>query len=80
MICIYQRSNYGASMDNLSDLMQLYFAFASGFLSNTLLCNIDQNTNILNYYNLENVCKKYFKPLSPSCEHMFSEVSHHWFE
>ena len=37
MIFIYQHNNNCASVDNFNDLVQLYFAFASVPLSNTLL-------------------------------------------
>ena len=46
-MCIYQRRNNYASIDNFSDLVQLYFAFASVVFNNTFLWNIHQNTNNL---------------------------------
>ena len=45
-------------MDNFSDLVQLHFAFASVFLSNTLVRYIDKNSNII-CWKKENVHKMF---------------------
>ena len=61
MICSYQRSNNCASMDNFRDLVQLYFAFASVFLSNALLWNFDQKYKYSLLRKFENVSKIIFQ-------------------